>query len=319
MKTLTLAAAAVLLLGASTASAQDYPSRTIHMVVGFPAGGSIDLPARYFADRLAELASQAVVVENKVGAAGMLAADQVARARPDGHTILLTPNGAIVAAQYLFKKVPFDPVKDFAPVTTVASLPFVLAVTTKINVSSVKEFNNYLRVKNGEANFAATNALSLTAAEVYKVNAKVNATQVPYKEMLTAINDLISGDIAFIFMDATLALEPARAGKLRALAVTTAQRSGAAPELPTMAESGVPNFDMGAWYAIFAPGGTSPAITEKLSGWFNQILKTEQTKKFLAAMGADPLPGSPQSLHKYREEQIVKWGEMIHLAKIEPQ
>src|SRR5262249_19366294 len=149
--------------------AQDFPNRTIHIVVGFPAGGSVDLPARYFADRLAELSGQAVIVENKVGAAGMLAADQVARSKPDGHTILLTPNGAIVAAQYLFKRVPFDPVKDFAPVTTLASLPFVLAVTTKINVSSVKELNDYLRARNGQANYAATNALSQTAAEVYKV------------------------------------------------------------------------------------------------------------------------------------------------------
>ncbi len=307
-------------LAAAPGFAQDYPQRDIRVLVGFPAGTGADILTRYFTERLSAKAGKPVVIENRPGALGSIASEAVARARPDGYTLLSTgANGSHAANIVLLKKLPYDPVKDFTPVTTYAKLAFIMVVDPKRTpATSIAELTTFLKAK-PNANFGATSPTNTAAGELYKKIAGLNVLQVPYKATQDAVNDLHGGLIDFIFIDAVFSLERARSGQFRALAVTTAERTSWAPEIPGMREAGLPGFDLAPWWAFFGPPGMPDAITGKLVGWINEITNMPETKAFLARTGADPFPGTPQSTAAHLNAEIEKWTSILRAANIEPQ
>ncbi len=314
-----IAMAAVAFFVAGVADAADYPARPIHIYCGFPAGSGADVLARYYAEKLHELAGQPVIVENRVGALGNIAADAAVHAKPDGYTLLITPNSAAAANVHLFRHLPFDPVHDLMPVTTLAQLPFVLVVSGKSPVTSVKALSDYLKSKDGKGLFGYANSTSLASAELYKSLAGVSATEVAYKGVPQSITELVSGEIDFVFADATFAVPQIQQGTIRALAVTSAKRSAALPNVPTMAEAGVSGYDLFAWFAAFLPANSPPEIATQLSAWLNEIQSRDETKQFLLKLATEVFPGSPQSLTTFQASEIKKWGNIVRIAKIQPQ
>jgi len=314
-----LAAAALLAMSAPSRAA-DYPDHTIKVLVGFPPGGAIDLGARHFAEYISAATKQSVVIENKPGAGGIVAADTVAHARPDGYTLFYSPLDTLASAKYLHKSLNFDPMGDFAPVATTAELPFVLQVNPKKPIKSVAELTAFLKSKKGDTTFAAPNAMALIASELYLSLAGAKSIKVPYKSIQTAQTDLIGGDIDFVFIASSLAIGPDRDGKLRSLAVTSAKRSGTMPELPTMVEAGVPGYELSTWSALFAPRGTPPDAIARLAQLVDEALKTDATRAFLKdKLIAEPFPGTPETLAAKLKEQVARWAELVKLANLTPQ
>lgn len=301
----------------SVAHAQSYPNRPIRMVLGYPAGSGIDNVARQVAARLEKEAGQTVVVDNRAGALGNIAADTVAKAAPDGYTILFTPNSTHAANIHLFKKLPFDPVKDFTPVGTVASLGFVLLVNPeKRPINTVAELTAMLKRDPGKYSWGSGNATGQVAGELYKTLAGVDAVNVPYKGVPPAMTDLIGGRIDFLFADATLAIPQLKGGRVRALAVTGATRPSSLPDVPTMAEAGVTGYDLGGWFAIFLPANAPAPIVKALSGWLDHVVRDPGTADFMRTIGAEPLPGTPKDLATLVDTDTAKWGKIIRAAGI---
>jgi len=318
MRILILLAAA---LAAAAAHAQDYPAREIRSICNFAAGSGADIVVRYYSDRLAKLAGKAVVVENKPGAQGMLATDFVAKSKPDGYTILITPASSTLAtAPYLFKQLPFDPMKDFAPVTTINTLAFVIAVDAAKPVRSIDELIAQLKGRPGHGIYGTGSNTGQVAAELFKATFGLNTTYVSYKASTQALTSLLQGDVDFISYDATWAVTQAEPkGRLRILAVTSARRSGALPHVPTLAELGLKDFDITPWWGVVVPAGTPRPVIDKLAGWFNEITNSDETKTFLARAALDAFPGSPESMAALLKKDMERWGGYVKLAKIEPQ
>jgi tripartite-type tricarboxylate transporter receptor subunit TctC len=308
-------------LAALPAAAQDYPAREIRSICNFSAGSGADIVVRFYSDRLSKLAGKPVVVENRPGAQGALASDVVAKSKPDGYTLMITPASSTIAtAPYLFKKLPFDPMKDFAPVTTISSLSFVFAVDAAGPIQSIADLIGHLK-QNPTHGFYGTGSNSgQVAAELFKEHAGLRTTYVPYKVTTDALTGLLLGQVAFISYDATWAVTQAGpGGKLRVLAVTSAKRSASLPSVPTLAELGYKDFDITPWWGVVVPAGTPRPIIEKLAGWFNQITNAEDTKAFLARAALDPFPGSPEAMAELLKTETERWGRYVKLAKIEPQ
>src|SRR5258708_27702402 len=236
---------------------------------------------------------QPVIVENKVGALGNIAADSVVHAKPDGYTMLITPNSAAAANVHLFRNLPFDPVRDLVPVTTIAQLPFVLVVSGTSPVRSLKEMSDTLKGKGGKGTFGYANSTALASAELYKTLAAVPATAVAYKGVPQSVTDLMAGELDFVFADATFAVPQIQQAAIRALAGTSAKRSGALPDIPTTAEAGVAAYDLVAWFAAFLPAGTPPPIAHKLSLSLNHIQPTHEARAFRLKPATQPFPSSP--------------------------
>ncbi len=306
---------------AAPAAAQTWPSKPVTIIVGYTAGTAIDIVARYLADHLRERTGQPFVVELRPGVFGNLAAQYVARAKPDGATILLTANATHAANIHLFKQLGFDPVKDFTPVTTVLSLGFVLVVNPAVvPVNSAAELIDYIKLRPGKMSYGAGTATGRIATELYlQLAGGLDVTSVPYKGSSQAINDVLGGQIHFLFADAVSGMQQARGGKLRALAVTNAKRVSCAPEVPTMAEAGLPGYDLTSWFALFLPANTPVNIAQKLADLSNALWTTEKGHEFLRNLCLDPYPGSPESLARLVESDTVKWGRIIKRARIEAQ
>jgi tripartite-type tricarboxylate transporter receptor subunit TctC len=298
---------------------QDYPTKEIKVVVGFGAGGGGDILARYFSDKLSQKAGKPVIVENKVGALGNIASEFVARAKPDGYTLQITgANGTHASAKYMFKNLPFDPQKDFTPITTVARLAFVLMIDPKTPATNVAELTAHLK-KKGRVSFGSANTTSLVAGELYSIAAGLNGVNVPYRATTDAFNELLGGQIDYMFMDATFSIEQARAGRLRALAVSSGERLSMVPEIPSMKEAGLGDFDLAPWWAFFGPAGLPQPIVAKLEGWLNEIVKTPETKEFLNRQGTEPFPGNSKMMGEYLAKEIGKWEAALKAAKVQPQ
>ena len=302
------------LLWPAASIAQDYPARNITIILGYAAGGGADVSTRYFADRLSKLAGKSVMVENKPGAQAAIAAEAAARARPDGYTVLFAAGNALAASPHMFKKLNFDPLKSFSFVTTLFRTPYVLVASPKRNVSSVSGLTAYLKARDKAAPglYGYQGLINQAAGELYKQMAAADATPVPYKTVQQILTDLISGDIDFAFLDATFALEQSKA-------VSLPGRSPIAPDLPGMAEAGLPGFDLSAWFAVYLPANAPVSVVATLSRWLNEILATEETKRFLTQTGTEPFPGSPESLARYQAEQAESWGTLVKAANVEPQ
>ncbi len=301
-------------------SSLTWPTKPVTLVVGYPAGSGIDTVARFLAQELREKTGQAWIVDNKPGAVANLAARYVAAASPDGYTVLFTPNSTHGINPHIYKNLGFDPIKDFQPVTSLLSLGFVLLVNPKtVPVNTVEELTQFIKARPGQLAYASGNASGHVAAEWYKQIAGFDAVHVPYKGVPQAINDMIGGNIHFMFADATLGIPTAKSGKLRALAVTNSVRVQSIPEVPTMLESGVKDYDFTSWFGVFFPAKVSMEITEKFAQDCNAVMTTAKAKEFLFGLGAVPNPSNPQAFAKVVEREINKWGPIVKAAKIEPE
>ena len=318
---------AVLLLGFAPvalsplpAAAQDYPAREIRSICNFAAGSGADILVRYYSDRLARLAGRPVIVENKVGAQGNIATEYVARSKPDGYTIMITPaSSTLAAAQHVFKQLSFDPIKDFTPVTTLAKLSFAIAIDATRPIHSIAELTEYLKNKPGHGNYATGSNTGLVAAELYKEMAGLKSTHIPYKAAPNALSDLLGGEIDFMSYDVTFLMGQARSGRVRILALTSATRLSVLPEVRTMAESGFPGYDLTPWFGVVVPAGTPKPVVDRLAAWFNQISTSEETRKFLENVATDPFPGNSELMAALIKAESENWGKYARLAKIEPQ
>jgi len=301
------------------AHAQDYPTRDITTVCPFAAGTGADITVRYFSAKLSDVLGKPVIVLNKAGATGNIASETVAKAKPDGYTISITPaSSTMAAAPHLYKKLPFDPVKDFTPVTTLASLPFVLIVDAKRPIHSVADLIAQLKARDGGF-YGGSNNTGIVAAELFKNATGIDARRVAYKNIADSVNDMIAGHTDFTFTDATWVVEQAKAGRIRALAVTSARRSRVLPDVPTLAEAGFPGIELEPWWGVFLPAGAPQPVVTRLASAFDRILAMPETSEFLIKLANEPFPGTPDQLRDLLAKEIKRWGELVKLAKIEPQ
>jgi len=315
-----LLAIAVLVLAASLAAAQDYPVRELRSICNFAPGSGADILVRFYSDKLSRLAGKPVVVENKPGANGAIATGELARAKPDGYTLMITPaSSTIAAAPYLFKNLPFDTQKDFQAVTTIATLSFVLMVDASKPIKSVDELVKHLKTRPNDGFYGTSNNTGVIAAELFKQAAGLKTTYAPYKQNTQALTDLLQGQVDFLSYDATWAAGQVKGGRVRVLAATAAKRSVAFPDIPTLAELGYGQNDVTPWWGVVVPAGTPRPIVERLSTWFNQITNEEDTRQFLARAAFDPFPGSPEQMDVLVKKDAARWRSYVELAKIEPQ
>jgi tripartite-type tricarboxylate transporter receptor subunit TctC len=322
-RTLTGAAlaAAGMALAGPLAAQEAYPAREIKIVCGYAAGTGADVIVRIFADKLRQFTDgRPVIVENKPGALTQIAAEVVKNARPDGYTLFITAGNSTMSANpHLYKNIKYDPLKDFAPVTTLIRLPFMVVVAPNSPVKSMKELEAHLKAKGDKGTYAYPNTFSQVATELYKTRLGLTPLGVAYQATPQAMPDLANGQLDFMISDATFLLNQSRQGLVRPLAVTTARRSSLAPDVPSMEDVGIRDYDLSAWWAAFFPAGTPQPIIAKMEGWLNQIVPTEDTKKAVNNVGAEPWPGNSKLLADHMKTDLKLWGDIIKLAKIEPQ
>lgn len=308
-----------LALAAGTAQAQDYPNKTVHLVVPYPAGGIADKVAREVATELGKRLNQSVVVENRSGAAGNIGFDHVARQPADGHTLLLAPASNLTVQTALFKSLSYDLEKDFTPVSLLVQTPQVLLVHPSLPVNNVKELIEYSRQNPGKANFGVSlGAYSHLAGELLGTQTGAKFTAIPYQGAAPAINDLLSGQTQFIFNEVITAIPHIQGGKLKPLAVAYKTRAPWLPNVPTFTEAGFPGFEVTSWYAIVARSGTSPAIVERLSRELHAIVQAPEFKKRYDDIGAFTVGSTPQELGAFVKSETVKWTAVVRQAGIQP-
>lgn len=298
--------------------AQAWPSKPVHIINPFTAGGPVDLLARAVGQKLNEAWGQPVVVETRAGAAGNIGIEYVARAPADGYTLLVLPTGNAVVNPHLFPKLGYDPLKDFAPVTLLATVENVLVVHPGVKATSVPELIALARQNPGKLSFASPGVGSQAhiAGEMLKSMAGVQMLHVPYKGMAPAMNDLLGGQVSLMFLSMSSALKNVQAGKLRALGVASKERSGAAPDLPTVAEQGLPGFEATSWYALVAPAGTPAQIVGHIAADSARALKAPEVRERLLGLGADPVGSSPAELAAMLKREHAFWGEFIRKTGI---
>jgi tripartite-type tricarboxylate transporter receptor subunit TctC len=309
----------VTLTGAAAFAQKDYPSRNIKMIVPYPAGGTTDLLGRLVADQIKGGLKAVVIVENKPGAATSLGAEQVARAEPDGHTLLMATSTTLAINKSLYKNLPYDPVKDFAPIALVAAVPFALIVNPQIPAKTLPEFIAYAKATPGLAFGSAGNGSPQhLGAEMLKSAAGIDIRHVPYRGSVPAMLDVIAGHIPFMVVDLQPALPQMRDGKVRVLGVTTSKRVAAAPEIPTLSESGLPGFELVAWQGVVAPAGTPRAIVDALAGQIKSLLDNPATGDRFAAIALEPLPGStPDSFAAFIKTEVNRWAAIVRNSGVE--
>jgi len=314
-----LAAAAIAApsIRASHAAAAEWPAKPVRVVVPFTPGGSTDTTARLVGNRLQEVWGQSVVIENKPGAGGNIAADMVAHSDPDGYTIFIVGPG-LATNQFLYPQLSYDPVGDFAPVTLLITQPNMMCVPNSSPAKSVQEFIAYCNANRGKVTYASSgNGTTLhLSGELFKRLANVEMTHIPYRGGAPAINDLIPGRVDVIFDNVPTVVQHVREGQLRGLAVTTKDRIAIMPEMPTIAESGVPGFDVYSWFGFFVPAKTPPEIVAKINAATNAALVHPSVKPRFEHLGAVPKGSTPAELAFFLKSEIDKWGPVIRDAKI---
>jgi tripartite-type tricarboxylate transporter receptor subunit TctC len=303
---------------ASSALAELYPSRPIRLLVPFAPGGGGDVVGRTIAQRLSEQLGKPIVIDNRGGAGGTLGVDLAAKAAPDGYTVLLGNVGPLALSPALYAKLPYDTLRDFAPVSLIASFPNILVANPNLPFKSVQELVAYAKSRPGKLNFASAGSGTSThlAGELFKSVAGIDVVHVPYKGGAAAITDVIGGQVAYYFGTLPSSLPLARAGKLRALGVTSLQRSPAAPDVPTIAESGYRGFEMAAWYGLLVPAGTPRDIIAKLNAATLATLALPDVKERLAQDGSDPMGSTPTQFGAYIKSEIAKWSGVVRAANI---
>ena len=304
---------------AGPVAAQSYPTKPIRLVVPYPPGGPLDTAARALAERVKESLG-IVVVENRPGAGGNLGVDQVAKSPADGYSLVIGAVATHAINPWLFSKLPYDPIKDFAPITLVAHVPNVLVMTPEraqqLNVRSARDLIAYARANPGKLNYASggNGSAGHMAGELLKSQAKISAVHIPYPGAAPAQLGLLAGQTDFMFDNLASALGQVKSGKLRAFAITTARRSAEMPDVPTMAESGLPGFDVSTWFGVFAPAGTPTALVERLNKAFTAALQTPEMRERLARMGAEPAPMAPAEFAKFVQSELAKYREVVKFS-----
>ena len=312
--------ATIVFLAAANASAQSgYPNATIKTVVGFAPGGGTDIAARIVAKKLGEHLGQQVIVENRAGAGGNIATEQVARATPDGYTILLGNVGSLSVAPHLHSKLPYDPQRDLAPITMAVVFANVLVVHPSVPAQTVAEYVGLANAKPGYMAYGTSGVggAGHLSGELFKLMAKTDITHVPYKGGGPAMSDLLGGQIMSSFASAPSAVPHIKAGKIRALATTGATRSAFLPEVPTVAELGYPGYEATNWYAYVAPAKTPREIVDRLNREIVKVLNTPEIRAQLISNGMEPSPSTPDALGKYMDRELATWGRVVKEAGIQ--
>ena len=310
----------VLVLAATGGLAQPYPARPVRLIVPTTPGGSVDTLARTIAPRLSERFGHQVVVDNRSGAGGTIAAEFTARSAPDGYTLMIGTIAGLATNVSLQQKLSYDPLRDFAPVTLVATQNLVLTVHPSVPAKNVRELVKLAKARPGQLAFASAGngTGSHLSGELFKQLAGVDVLHIPYKGVAPALVDVISGQVSMSFPSILTSLPQVRSGRLRALAVSGAQRSAALPELPTMMEAGVKDYESATWYGIVAPVATPPEIVNKLNAEIAAILKQPDTRERIARDGADSVGNTPQQFGAFMKSEIEKWRKVIRAAGIQP-
>lgn len=317
------AAAAILLLMAATMSAPSvraadgYPNRLIKLLVPFPAGSATDVEARFLAEKVGAVLNQKIIVENKPGANGNLGANEAARSAPDGYTLYLATNSTHSANVHLYNKLPFDPVADFAPVARLTRNPLVMVVAKDFPAKSLAEFISYGKANPGKLSYGTGNTGSMAAAQLVKSMAGIDAVRVSYPGTPQAITDLLGGRIEFIITDIAVTREFIQQGSLRALGVTTTVRVASLPNVPTMAEAGLPGYDFAAWSGLFVPKGTPDDVVQTLNKALTQVVTSPEAQTFLTDIGLQPNISTSAGLAEYVTQQTELWGRIIKESGLE--
>jgi tripartite-type tricarboxylate transporter receptor subunit TctC len=304
------------LIGAAASAQAGYPDRPIRLIVPFPAGGGGDTLARTVMNKAAEYLGQPIVIENRPGAGGNIGTEAAARAAPDGYTLAYGTNGTHAINQTLYRRTGFDPIKDFAPISRLTRIALILVVHPSLPAHSVQDLIAYLKANPGKVSVASAGngTSSHLAAELFRAATDVDVLHVPYRGGGPAMTDLIGGQVQMMIEVMPNAFPQVEAGKLRALAVTTAERWSQAPNIPTMIESGVPDFDVTAWDAVFAPRDTPAEVIGRVNAAIRKALDDPQTKRSLLARGAEPAPSSPDELGRFVATELVRWGKAVQQA-----
>ncbi|MCC7040142.1 MAG: tripartite tricarboxylate transporter substrate binding protein [Burkholderiales bacterium] len=311
------AAGAALAAGPAIVAAQDWPTKPVRIIVPFPPGGTTDIIGREVGHRLSTAFGQPFVVENRAGASGNIGMELAARAPADGYTLVVGAPQTLTINPYLFK-LPFNPRTDLAPIVIVASVPNILVVNPSLPVQSVQQLIDLAKKEPGKLAYGSSSVGGTPhlSAEMFKMMAGVDILHVPYKGSAPAISDLLGGQVQIMFDNMPAILPQVKAGKLRALAVTTPKRSPSVPELPTMIEAGVPGFESQGWFALLAPTGTPQPIIDKINREVNRMLQTDEFKAKLVALGAEPVGGSPADFAAHIQSESDRWGKVIKTAGI---
>jgi tripartite-type tricarboxylate transporter receptor subunit TctC len=316
------AAVAALFVAVPFASpAQEWPTKPVRIIVPYAAGGVADLLPRIVGEKLAQKWGEPVVVDNKVGASGNIGMAEGARAAPDGYTLVLAPAGNLTVNPTLFPDLPFDTQRDFTPVTLLAQSPNVLVVHPSVPAKTFAELIAYAKANPGKLNFASPGAGSGAhlAGELLNLEAGIKAVHVPYKGIAPAVNDLLGGNVQMMFAGISTVLQHIKSGRLVALAIASAQRNPQLPDVPTVAESGFPGFDVTSWYGIVTRSGTPAAIVQKVQHDMTEALQSEDVRSKLAGLGLEPVGNTPQAFDALIRAESRKWGDIVRKAHIQPQ
>jgi tripartite-type tricarboxylate transporter receptor subunit TctC len=317
-----LRAAAVGLAAISTAPhavrAQTYPTQDVNFVCGFAAGSGADVMVRYLADKMRPLMNRTIIVQNKPGALGNIAAELVARSKPDGHTMYITGGNSVAANMHLFKNPSLDAAKAFQLAATINQATMMIAVPADGPWKSLPELTAAMKEKGAKATYAYANPTSRVLGAIYKERAGLQSVEVAYRTGADYLNELYSGKIDYAAVDNIQAMAQVSAGRMRLLAIGAATRMQSAPDLPTLTEFGYPS-DIRSWWAALVPSATPRPIVERLNAWFSEVVRTEESKKFLNGIASDPWIATPDEAQAYFLQEIKNWGEYVKVAKIEPQ
>ena len=313
-----MAAVAVLVATTPAAAAQTYPDRPVRMIVPFPPGGSTDIVARVIAQKLSERLGQQIVVDNRGGAGGIIGMDLVAKAAPDGYTVLMDTSITHTVGASLYSKLPYNVLTDFAPVTMAASVPLLMAIHPAVPAKSVKELIAYAKANPGKLNYSSpgNGTSGHLAAEMFKSMAGVNIVHVPYKGGGPAVTDLIAGHVQLIIISAVAVLPHVKSGKLRALAITSTARAPSLPDIPTVAESGVAGYEVVLWYGMFVPRNTPRAIVLRLNHEVVALVQTAEFRERLASEGGRAVGNTPEEFDKIVRQDVAKWAQVVKRAGI---
>jgi len=295
---------------------EPYPSKPIRILVGYAAGGGNDIIVRVMQPEMQKGLGQAVVVENKPGAQGIIAADAAAKATPDGYTIMMGPSGPMTINPATYSKLPYDPLRDFTPISMICSFPLIVTVDAKLPIHSVKELIAYAKANPGQANYASSAGIFQITTEMFKQRTGTAIEMVNYKSSGESVQAVVAGQVLMTIVDPPPATGPLKAGTLRGLAVTSGKRHPSWPELPTLIEAGVPDMEVPVWTAFFAPAKTPPAVIARLQKEVARVVQTAEVKERFAQMGLEPVGGSSEELGRRVANDIAKWTAVAKAANI---
>jgi len=309
------AAVCTVAVGSTAVWAQQYPVKPVRIVVGFPAGGAVDILARSLGAQLSQAMGQQFLIDNRGGASSIIGADLAAKSPPDGYTLLMV-SGAHAVNPSLYKKLPFDTERDFAPISLVAASSYILVVHPSLPVRSVRELITFAKQHRGQVNYASSGngGLPHLSGELFKVKANIEMTHIPYKGSAAVTTAVLAGQVPIMFSNLISTMPQVHAGKFRALGVTGAARLPAAPDIPTIAEAGLPGYEVTGWYGFLAPAGTSPDIVSRLSVETAKAMQSAEIVKRFSSEGVDPVGSTPEAFAKVIHDDIAKWAEVVRVS-----